>query len=266
MALIRLEVLDGQGRMKAQAEDEKQVILAFKAFYEEGDSIRLTVPQTDRHYWVRIDDVIEESLVYLTERELIFTIPFEEKKKAWNPKAFTGERHYLTCRPAEDYEIKSYRNLAKNPMDMCDSQGCYPHASSNLGTGGAFEFAARNAIDGVLANHLHGSWPYASWGIQKRDDAELTLDFGRPVCFDRIVLRTRADFPHDNWWVQAALEFSDGTEQTVAMEKTDKGQEFLIKKENIVWIKIKNLIKSDDPSPFPALTQIEVYGIEGAME
>lgn len=195
MALIRLEVLDGQGRMKAQAEDEKQVILAFKAFYEEGDSIRLTVPQTDRHYWLRIDDVIEESLVYLTERELIFTIPFEEKKKAWNPKAFTGERHYLTCRPAEDYEIKSYRNLAKNPMDTCDSQGCYPHASSNLGAGGAFEFAARNAIDGVLANHSHGSWPYASWGIQKRDDAEFSLDFGRPVCFDRIVLRTRADFP-----------------------------------------------------------------------
>ena len=50
------------------------------------------------------------------------------------------------------------------------------------------------------------------------------------------------------------------------MEKTDKGQEFLIKKENIVWIKIKDLIKSDDPSPFPALTQIEVYGTEGVME
>lgn len=59
-------------------------------------------------------------------------------------------------------------------------------------------FAARNAIDGVVANDSHGRWPYESWGINMQDDAELTLDFGRAVDFDRIVLYTRADFPHDN--------------------------------------------------------------------
>lgn len=260
---IRLEVLDGSGRVKAQAEGETQAILAFKDTYAEGDCIRLTVPETYGHYGVRIDDAIEESLVYLTKEELIFEIPFGEKKKCWNPKAFTGERHYLTCRRAEPCEIKSYRNLAKNTLDWQGVRGCYPHASSNVEREGASVFAARNAVDGLLANHSHGSWPYGSWGINKRKDAEFLLAFGRPVSFDRIVLWTRADFPHDNWWVQAKLEFSDGTQEILAMEKTDKGQEFSIEKANIVWIKMKDLIQSDDPSPFPALTQIEVYGREG---
>ena len=31
----------------------------------------------------------------------------------------------------------------------------------------------------------------------------------------------------------------------------------------ITWIKLGTLIKAEDPSPFPALTQIEVYGKEG---
>ncbi len=36
-----------------------------------------------------------------------------------------------------------------------------------------------------------------------------------------------------------------------------------MEKKNISWIRLKDLIKSEDPSPFPALTQIEVYGTEG---
>ena len=28
----------------------------------------------------------------------------------------------------------------------------------------------------------------------------------------------------------------------------------------ITWVKLENLLKADDPSPFPALSQIEVYG------
>ena len=33
-----------------------------------------------------------------------------------------------------------------------------------------------------------------------------------------------------------------------------------MKKTGITWLKFGKLIKADDPSPFPALTQIEVYG------
>ena len=137
----------------------------------------------------------------------------------------------------------------------------YPHASANVETRGEAVFAARNAIDGCIATLSHGEWPYESWGINRQDDAEFTLDFGREVSFDRIVLYTRADFPHDNWWTEATFTFSDGSSETVTMDK--KVQEphiFDISREGIRWIKLGNLIKADDPSPFPALVQIEVYG------
>lgn len=64
-----------------------------------------------------------------------------------------------------------------------------------------------NAIDGVTENRSHGEWPYASWGINRQDDAKIRLDFGRPVEVDTIVLYTRADFPHDNWWVDGRITF-----------------------------------------------------------
>ena len=261
---ICLKVLDRMDRLKAMAEGEEQAVLAFEGLYEEGDHISLKVPQRNCHYVVQIDDVIESSLVYIAEEELIFDIPFGEKKKSWNPKAFTGEWHYLTCRRAGGRETESYRNLAKNTLDQQKARGCFPHASANVETRGESVFAARNAIDGILANHSHGSWPYGSWGINRREDAEFLLEFGRPVSFDKIVLWTRADIPHDNWWIKARLEFSDGTGEVVSLKKTERGQEIFMEKKNISWIRLKDLIKSEDPSPFPALTQIEVYGTEGS--
>ncbi|MCA5010677.1 carbohydrate-binding protein, partial [Clostridioides difficile] len=77
---------------------------------------------------------------------------------------------------------------------------------------------------------------------------------------DKIALYTRADFPHDNWWVKAKFTFSDGTEEVVEMEKSVKPHLFSLERKNITWLKLSDLIKADDPSPFPALTQIEVYG------
>lgn len=257
-----ITVEDWLGRKKAQIKNEKQGILAFQDIYEEGDIIRFEVPEENKFYKVRVDDTMDEELVYLTQKEVIYDIPFAEKKKSYNKKSFTGERHYLTIRAAEDFEIQQYKNLAKNVMDQHGERGCYPHASANVETRGESVFAARNAIDGVVANLSHGSWPYESWGINKNDQAEMLLEFGRPVTFDKIVLYTRADFPHDNWWTSATFTFSDGTKEVVTMEKSSKPHIFDIKKSGITWIRLSNLVKADDPSPFPALTQIEVYGNE----
>ena len=77
---------------------------------------------------------------------------------------------------------------------------------------------------------------------------------------DRIVLYTRADFPHDNWWKQARLTFSDGETMTLEMEKSVKPHVFKIEPKKITSVTIDQLIKSDEASPFPALTQMEVYG------
>lgn len=260
--LYGITIKDWLGRKKAEVKDEEQGVLAFQDIYEEGDSIHFEVPEINKFYKIRVDDTMDEELVFLTQKQVIYDIPFGEKKKSYNKKAFTGERHYLTIRAAKDFEIQQYKNLAKNVMDQHGERGCYPHASANVETRGESVFAARNAIDGVIANLSHGSWPYESWGINKNDQAEMLLEFGRPVTFDKIVLYTRADFPHDNWWTSALFTFSDGTEETVTMEKSQRPHVFPIEKKGITWIKLSNLVKADDPSPFPALTQLEVYGNE----
>lgn len=108
---------------------------------------------------------------------------------------------------ARAYEIGAYRNLALNVNDQHGNEVCYPRASANVETRGESVFAAMNAIDGVTENRSHGAWPYASWGINRQDDARIRLDFGRPVEVDTIVLYTRADFPHDNWWVDGKITF-----------------------------------------------------------
>ena len=90
----------------------------------------------------------------------------------------------------------------------------------------------------------------------------MTVDFGREVEADKVVLYTRSDFPHDNWWTQVKLSFSDGTEIVWDLEKSSLPHVLTFETKKITWVRLDSLIKSDDPSPFPALSQIEVYGRE----
>lgn len=227
--------------------------------YEEGDRILVETSDKNVYVWLQLDDALGKSLVYLTG-DYEYRIPFGEKRVCYSPKAFYGNRHLLTIREAADYEIQEYRNLAVNVNDQHGNTVCYPRASANVETRGESVFAAMNAIDGVTENRSHGEWPYASWGINRQDDAMLRLDFGRPVKADTIVLYTRADFPHDNWWISAVVTFSDGEKMTLPMEKSVLPHIFSFESRTIEWLELSELIKADDPSPFPALTQIEVYG------
>ena len=97
-----------------------------------------------------------------------------------------------------------------------------------------------------------------------QDDAEITVEFGRKVLVDRVVLVTRADFPHDNWWQEVTLSFSDGTKLVQKLEKSYDPHEIILPEaKTIEWVTMSDMKKDPtDPSPFPALTQIEVYGVE----
>ena len=252
-------------KKKACAEGAQQVILAWEGRYENGDMIEYSGLDSDQFYVVRADAAIDEAMVLVKSDTICFRIPFDEKKTSYNPVCFTGERHYVSVRPAEHFEISRYRNLALNPLDQHDANGIFPHAYANVETRGEAVFAARNAIDGMLATGSHGEWPYESWGINRQADAELTLEFGRPVDISCIKLYTRADFPHDSWWTEATVTFSDGTQTKLPMvKKKGEPHSFTISpmKKAIIWLRLGELIKADDPSPFPALTQIEVYGTE----
>ena len=246
---------------KAEFEAEDNAVLAWDGEYRKGDIIEFSGLEPGLFYVVKVDAAIDPAIVYIEQETVLFTVPFYEKKTSYNPLAFFGNRHIVSIRKAKDYEAYGYRNIALNPFDQHEVSGVFPHASANVETRGEAVFAARNAIDGCIATLSHGEWPYESWGINRQDDAEFTLDFGKEVSFDRIELYTRADFPHDNYWVEAEFTFSDGSTEKVTMEKkVAEPHVFRIEKKNIRWLKLGKLIQSDDPSPFPALTQIEVYG------
>lgn len=268
MANLNISVLNERGEVKCQIAGEDNIIMVYQGEYECGDKIVFTTDHLPNFYVIRVDGAIDEAYVYLTKERIEYIIPFNEDKISYNPSSFTGERHYITMRIAKEQENGNYCNLAKNVMDQHEDQGCYPHVYANAETKGqiAALFAARNVIDGILANTCHWPWPFQSWGIDQRDDAEITVEFGRPVDIDKLWLYTRADFPHDSWWKQAVVTFSDGSLETLSMQKSVKPHVFSIKREKITWLRLGKLIRGDNSSPFPALTQIEVYGRNSQLD
>ena len=153
-------------------------------------------------------------------------------------------------RVATETEISAYRNLALNVMDQPGNTFCFPHAHANVETRDEAVFAGRNVIDGVKENRSHGEWPYHSWGINQRADAEITVEFGRAVCVDKIVLYLRADFPHDNWWKQITVRFSDHETMVCELKKTGAAQSITFEPRTTEWVRLEQLIKSEEPSPF----------------
>ena len=258
-------IKNASGDLIKEDSNKNHASLVYKSFYNEGDTITFETSKTHAHYVIQLDDAMSPAFVYMTSNSYTFNIPFGDKKVAYSPKSFSGEAHLLTARLATE-EITSYKNLARNEYDGHSNESCYPHAVANVETRGESVFAARNAIDGILENRDHGPWPYASWGINRQDDAEIIIHFGRKVLTDKIVFYSRADFPHDNWWINALLTFSDSSTLTLDLTKTSEGQVFTFPKKEIEWVKLNNLIKADDPSPFPALSQLEVYGTEASFD
>ena len=214
--------------------------------------------------WFQLDDALGESMIYLTGNA-VFTVPFEEKRNNISPKAFYGDVHLLKVRRARKFEYEQYRNLAFSVVDHHANTTYFPHAVANVETRGESVFAAQNATDGNTSSNSHGDWPYESWGINRQDDATLRILFGRKVKIDRVILYLRTDFPHDNWWESAKLRFSDGSVETVKLEKRAGGQEFLLEEKTVEWVQLEQMQKADDPSPFPALTQIKIYGREASI-
>ena len=256
--MYSIEVRNQAGQVLAKAEGQGDARLIYEGVYQEGDVIAFTAE--DVHTRVCVDQATQPAPVYLPGKSFVFSIPFGDKKNGYAPQAFSGELHGMTIGPVEEAERGLRRNIALNPMDQHEPSGCFPHASANVETRGEAQFFARNAIDGHRFNDKHGGWPYHSWGIGERRDAWLRIDFGRPVKIDAAALVLRGDWPHDAWWQEGTLEASDGLVKPLSLVKTHEAQWFTLGERVVEWVCLRGLIKADDPSPFPALTQLEVYG------
>lgn len=264
MEQIKLKLINSAGQTLLTRPAAARVSLVNRAAYRPGDYIALETGMPGQYLVVQFEDTLPPALVYVTGREVDFPIPFGEQASTYSPKAFAGDCHILRARFATAEEIAARRNLAFNPYDRHGDTGLYPHAHANVETRGEAVFAARNAVDGVYENDSHGTWPYQSWGINRDPQAALTLDFGRPVTLDEVRLTLRADFPHDSWWTAATVRFSDGSTEVLTLKKTGEPQSFAITPRTVTGLTLCELKKADDPSPFPALTQIEAWGTEAA--
>lgn len=261
MAQLTLKIVHPETGIKAERKRDRSVSLLWNECYRPGDCLLVETGGEETFCIVQLDDSMPEALVYV-KQGVMFPVPFGSGKSPFSPKSFSGKKHLIRARLAEPEEVERRRCLSFNPYDCHENTGSFPHALANVETRGEAVFAARNAIDGVYENHSHGEWPYQSWGINRDPNACLTIQFGRRVWIDELRLTLRADFPHDSHWVQATAAFSDGTEETFPLEKTPLPQRIPIRARESEFVTLKRLIKADAPSPFPALTQLEVWGME----
>lgn len=227
--------------------------------FSEGNQI---IVQVDRpgYYWLKLDEALDKTLVYI-KQQVQYNVTLTANAGDARPEtAFHGKRHYLAVRRATAAQIEAPQNLALNPHDQKNFNGSYPHASANVETRNDATFFACNAINGILANQMHGEYPYQSWGINRQADAALTIDFGRKVQLSGVGIVLRADFPHDSYWTAGTLTFSDGSTEVLQFEKGTTIQKFTFTPRVVDQVIFSQLQKATDDSPFPALTEIECYG------
>ena len=257
--MITIELKNAENRVLAAASHAEEALLCVDRAYLPGDKI--IISGGDRLY-VRMDQQLPEGEVYAPDGVLTWFVPAGEHRLAYAPGTFEAPRHVVSARLIPPGETEKYRNIARNPADLRGDTDFYPHCTANVETRDEACFAARNVIDGYLFNQGHGEWPWQSWGIGIRQDACCRIDFGREVEASCVALVLRADFPHDAWWQRVRLRLSDGSSYTMSLEKTGERQFMDIGRHVIRWMELDQLEKADDPSPFPSLSQWEVYGCD----
>ena len=214
--MLVLKITDSKGNIKL-TQKGSNIHFVYNEIWEVGDKIKVLLDGCN-FVSIQLDDTLQESIIYVPSKSFEFEIPNEAVQAAcYNPRAFKGDKHNISVREVEDEEIYGYRNLALNSHDRRGKVNGFPHASANFVTREEPCFYERNAIDGDCDNQGHGGYPYHSWAGGARNDLEFTLDFGRDVEIDKIVLYLRADFvkdykgePHDSYWKSIDIEFSDG--------------------------------------------------------
>lgn len=265
MKTIQLDLFNHETLLQT-AKSEHKTYLAYQSQYALGNYYRVTVPAAPVYVWVQLDAALAPTLIYMTQTTWDFQIPFNIQREWPYPTgAFMGKRHYARVWYATAKEAALRQNLAVNSHDQHEKTGAYPHASANAETRNEFVFYAKNAIDGIEANELHGSYPFQSWGIDARNDAEFTLEFGRPIDLEDLVLVLRADYPHDSHWTSMTIALPDEKTFVIHPQKTAAAQTFAINAKRVSWLKLVNLEKDKDASNFPALTQIEAWGHPSAI-
>ena len=257
--VLTLKVLNKNKDILAEAKG-KDISLSYNKEYECGDHIRVE-SSTDAFIKVKFDECLTESIIFIPGKSFEFAIPAQDVREGcYGINAFSGNNHTIYACEITDEEAYSYRKISLNSHDIHQKARSFPHASANFVTREAPCFYARNAIDGIIDSDGHGNFPHHSWAGGAREDLEYTLDFGRTVMVDKVVFYLRADFPHDTYWKNIDVEFSDGSIETATFEMTGDGQQLTFEPKETTYVKLINFRQVSYPLSWAALTQVEVFG------
>ena len=254
-----LKILNKNGE-ELFSHSAREIDTVYNGEFSEGDKIVVSSTLCE-FLTISLDDVLGEVTVFNPQGKFEYEIPSKAFSIMYSKETFAGEKHAIKVREATDEEAYGVRNIALNPYDMRWQKKYFPHASANFVTRDDPSFFERNAIDGVHETAGHGPYPYHSWAGGAREDLEYVLDFGAPVEVEKVVFYLRADFPHDTYWKNIDVEFSDGSRATAEFDMTGEGQE-LVLSEPVTTKKIKltNFKQVSYPLSWAALSEIEVYG------
>ena len=255
--MILLKIVD-VGRCEKFRACGDDIDIVYEGEFKDGDKIIIDLQGID-YIAVKLDEHLEESIVYCPNKRFYFIVPRGRAKDCYHSDSFEGTKHRLRVREVTKDEFYSYRKISLNSHDSQISK-CYPHAVANFVTRNEAYFLERNAIDGVIRNESHGYYPYHSWAGGAREDLEYWLYFGTEVEVDKIDFYLRADFPHDTYWKSMDVEFSDGSVVPASFEETAAAQRISFEPKVTSYIHLTNFKQAAEPLSWAALTQIEVFG------
>ncbi len=230
-----------------------------------GDTIIVTAPTN----YLKVKHAkLGETILYLPDK--VFTYVHQSNASVYMSSLVVNRALTLTFSTPTEVELADRRNLALNPYDFTTGNVGFPHASSNNVYDQSGQFIPRNAIDGVATNKGHGNTPYQSWGpkstVLKTD--HFTIDFGRAVTIDSVVLYLRADGfggsnSHDAYFKEITLEFSDGSSVKINPTKTADAQTFDFGPVTTTFVKLTGFVTDKaDSQGWAAITEIQVMGSE----
>ena len=260
--IINLKLLNASGEVKFKAYGNS-IDERYSGEYAEGDKYRVELCDGE-FVKIKLDETLAESIIYVPDGIFEFEIPFGDTRACgYAPEAFSGDSHRVICEEPDEAEIYGERLISLNSHDKHNIPKYFPHAAANFVTRENPCFFERNAIDGVICSEGHGRYPYHSWGGGLREDLEFTVHFGMPVEVNKLALYLRADFPHDTYWKEADVEFSDGTGIHLDLIGTAEGQTAEFEPKVTEYVKLTGLKQqrlADGSLSFAALTQIQIYG------
>ena len=262
IAIINLKLISENGDVKFKAYGE-EIDERFSGEYAEGDKFRIELLDTE-FVKMKLDETLAESIVYVPDGTFEFAVPFGyERQACYGTVAFTGDSHRITVSEPTEAEIYGEREISLNSHDRHNVPKYFPHAVANFVTREDPCFFERNAIDGVTDNSSHGKYPYHSWGGGLREDLEFEVHFGTDVEVSSVTLFLRADFPHDTFWREMDIEFSDKSRVHCDLEGVAVGQTVSFEPKLTEYVKLtgfKQQRLEDGSLSFAALTEIQVNG------